>query len=72
VYFGICNHLQSWGVYENDPWKGLRPPLLLAVDLSQFISRDIDQICTTKHAFAVTVGPIKFSSRQAMVAYELL
>jgi hypothetical protein len=28
---------QSWG-YEDGPWKGQGPPLLVAADLSQFIS----------------------------------
>jgi hypothetical protein len=34
----ISDHQQSWG-YEDGPWKGLGPPLLVAADLSQFISR---------------------------------
>ena len=33
----ISDHQQSWG-YEDGPWKGLRPPLLVVADLSQFIS----------------------------------
>ena len=34
----ISDHQQSWG-YEDDPWKGPGPPLLVAADLSQFINR---------------------------------
>jgi hypothetical protein len=34
----ISDHQQSWG-YEDGPWKGPGPPLLVAADLSQFISR---------------------------------
>jgi len=34
----ISDHPQSWG-YEDGPWKGPGPPLLVAADLSQFISR---------------------------------
>jgi hypothetical protein len=29
----ISDHLQSWG-YEDDPWKGPEPPLLMAADKS--------------------------------------
>ena len=34
----ISDHQQSRG-YEDGPWKGPGPPLLVAADLSQFISR---------------------------------
>jgi hypothetical protein len=34
----ISDHQRSWG-YEDGPWKGPEPPLLVAADLSQFISR---------------------------------
>jgi hypothetical protein len=34
----ISDHQQSWG-YEDGPWKGPGPPLLVAADLSQFINR---------------------------------
>jgi hypothetical protein len=27
----ISDHQQSWG-YEDDPWKGPEPPLLVAAD----------------------------------------
>jgi len=29
--FKISDHQQSWG-YEDDPWKGPGPPLLVAAD----------------------------------------
>jgi hypothetical protein len=34
----ISGHQQSWR-YEDGPWKGPGPPLLVAADLSQFMSR---------------------------------
>jgi hypothetical protein len=31
VLVNISDHLQSWG-YEDGPWKGPEPPLLVAAD----------------------------------------
>ncbi len=35
----ISDHQQSWG-YEDDPWKGPGPPLLVAAD---FLKRILDK-----------------------------
>ena len=64
----ISDHQQSWG-YEDGPWKGPRPSLLVAADL---IHKPLVSIrfAPIKYALAVTVEPFKFSPAEP-VAYEL-
>jgi hypothetical protein len=68
----ISDHQRSWG-YEDGPWKGPGPPLLVAADFFTSIHKPPASIrfAPIKHAFAVTVEPFKFSSRQGGGAYEL-
>jgi len=65
----ISDHQQSWG-YEDGPWKGPGPPLLVAADLIHKPPASI-RFASIKHTLAVTVEPFKSSSRQGGVAYEL-
>jgi len=58
----ISDHQQSWG-YEDGPWKGPGPPLLVAADLIHKPPASI-RFAPIKHALAVTVEPFKFSPRQ--------
>jgi len=55
----ISDHQQSWG-YEDGPWKGPGPPLLVAADLIHKPPASI-RFAPIKHALAVTVEPFKFS-----------
>jgi hypothetical protein len=65
----INDHQQSWG-YEDGPWKGPGPSLLVAADLIHKSPASI-RFAPIKYALAVTVEPFKFSSRQGGVGYEL-
>ena len=64
----ISDHQRSWG-YEDGPWKGPGPPLLVAADLIHKPPASI-RFAPIKHALAVTVEPFKFSPAEP-VAYEL-
>jgi hypothetical protein len=64
----ISDHQQNWG-YEDGPWKGLEPPLLVAADLIHKPPASI-RFAPITHALAVTVEPFKFSPAEP-VAYEL-
>ena len=64
----ISDHQQSWG-YEDGPWKGPGPALLMAADLIHKPPASI-RFAPIKHALAVTVEPFKFSPAEP-VAYEL-
>ena len=55
----ISDHQQSWG-YEDGPWKGPRPSLLVAADLIHKPPASI-KFTPMKHALAVSVEPFKFS-----------
>ncbi len=55
----ISGHQQSWG-YEDGPWKGPRPSLLVAADLIHKPPASI-KFTPMKHALAVSVEPFKFS-----------
>jgi len=55
----ISDHQQNWG-YEDGPWKGPGPPLLVAADLIHKPPASIE-FAPIKHALAVTVEPFKFS-----------
>jgi len=55
----ISDQQQSWG-YEDGPWKGSGPPLLVAADLIHKPPASIE-VAPIKHALAVTVEPFKFS-----------
>ena len=57
--WGISDHQRSWG-YEDGPWKGPGPPLLVAADLIHKPPASI-RFAPIKHALAVTVEPFKFS-----------
>jgi len=59
----ISDHQQSWG-YEDGPWKGPGPPLLVADDLIHNPPASI-RFAIIKHALAVTAEPFRFSSRKA-------
>ena len=66
----ISDHQQSWG-YEDGPWKGPGPPLLVAADFISIHKPPASiTIAPIKHALAVTVEPFKFSPAEP-VAYEL-
>jgi hypothetical protein len=58
-YSKISDHQQSWG-YEDGPWKGPKPSLLVAADLIHKPPASIKFI-PMKHALAVSVEPFKFS-----------
>ena len=64
----ISDRQQSWG-YEDGPWKGPGPPLLVAADSIHKPPASI-RFAPIKHALAVTVEPFKFSPAEP-VAYEL-
>ena len=66
--YKISGHQQSRG-YEDGPWKGPGPPLLVAADLIHKPPESI-RFTPIKHALAVTVEPFKFSPAEP-VAYEL-
>ena len=72
----ISDHQQSWG-YQDGPWKGPGPPLLVAADFKKFFFISIHKppasigFAHIKHALAVTVEPFKISPRHGGVAYEL-
>ena len=60
----ISDHQQSWG-YEDGPWKGPGPRLLVTADFFISIHKSPASIrfALIKHALAVTVDPFQFSPR---------
>jgi hypothetical protein len=59
VMLEISDHQQSWG-YEEGPWKGPGPPLLMVAD-SIHKPPASNRFAPIKQALAVTVEPFKFS-----------
>jgi len=55
----ISDHQQSWG-YEDGPWNGPGPPLLVAADFFISIHKPPASIryAPMKYALAVTVEPL--------------
>ena len=66
LYIFVINDVVS---YEEGPWKGPGPPLLMVADLIHKPPAS-NRFAPMKHALAVTVEPFKFSPAEP-VAYEL-
>jgi hypothetical protein len=64
----ISDRQQNWG-YEDGPWRGPEPSLLLVADLIHKPLASI-RLALIKYALAVTEEPFNFSPTEP-VAYEL-